>query len=499
MKDLIEQRSLPASPRSFGFFIDGQWHDGGKRQRNLRQSPGYGVDVTEITLCDADDVNAAVRAARRSFDTGSWSRVASSERGRVLLAIADGIRARLDELAYWEVLETGKAITQARAEMSDAAGHYEYSAGVARTLRGDSFNNLGEDLFGVVTREPVGVVGLITPWNFPFIVLAERLPYILAAGNTVVLKPSEMTSATSLILADIVTAAGLPAGTYNVITGLGDPVGETMTRHSGIDMISFTGSSRVGERVMVAAASNFKKVSLELGGKNPQVVFADADLDDAADGVAFGLCFNAGQCCVSGSRLIVEASVVDAFQARLVEKLSRVRTGDCLDPLTQLGAIVSDAHRDKILGYIQSGVKDGARLACGGDALVIGAGRYIAPTLLTEVRADMSIARDEIFGPVLSMFTFDTFEKAMQMANDTPFGLAASIWTKNIDKGIRAMRSIQAGRAWVNTTIAGGPEQAIGGFKQSGLGRETGVQGVEEYTELKSVHIALGKRRHWVD
>lgn len=272
-----------------------------------------------------------------------------------------------------------------------------------------------------------------------------------------------------------------------------------MTRHSGIDMISFTGSSRVGERVMVAAASNFKKVSLELGGKNPQVVFADADLDDAADGVAFGLCFNAGQCCVSGSRLIVEASVADAFQAKLVEKLSRVRTGDCLDPQTQLGAIVSDAHRDKILGYVQSGVKDGARIACGGDALVIGAGRYIAPTLLTEVRADMSIARDEIFGPVLSMFTFDTFDEAMQMANDTPFGLAASIWTKNIDKGIRAMRSIQAGRTWVNTTIAGGPEQAIGGFKQSGLGRETGVQGVEEYTELKSVHIALGKRCHWVD
>jgi acyl-CoA reductase-like NAD-dependent aldehyde dehydrogenase len=271
-----------------------------------------------------------------------------------------------------------------------------------------------------------------------------------------------------------------------------------MSEHPGIDMISFTGSSRVGAKVLAAAASNFKKVGLELGGKNPQVVFADADLEDAADGVTFGLCFNAGQCCVSGSRLIVEASVAKRFEALLVEKFARVRTGDCLDPGTQLGAIVSDQHRDKILGYVQLGQQEGARLVCGGGSLAVAGGRFIAPTLLAEVHNSMQVARDEIFGPVLSMMTFDTFEEAIELANDTPYGLAASIWTKDIDKGIRAMRAVQAGRVWVNTTIAGGPELPIGGFKGSGIGRETGVLGIEEYTEVKSTHITLGKRRHWI-
>lgn len=499
MKHLIEQRVLPPEPRRFGFFIGGEWIDGGSRQRSLRESPGYGIPVTDIALGLAADVDQAVAAARAAFKSGTWSRAASSRRGEVLLAIANGIRARLDELAYWEVLESGKAVTQARAEMKDAAAHYEYAAGVARTLRGDSFNNLGEDLFGVVTREPVGVVGLITPWNFPFIVLAERLPYILAAGNTVVLKPSELTSATSLILGEIVTEAGLPAGTYNVVTGLGNPVGQALSEHVDVDMISFTGSSRVGELVMMAAAKNFKKVSLELGGKNPQIVFADADLDDAADGVAFGLCFNAGQCCVSGSRLIVERSVAAAFQERLLAKLERVRRGENFDPRAQLGAIVSDAHRDKILGYVQSGRDEGATVICGGEQMATERGRFIAPTVVTNVTPAMRIAREEIFGPVLSVFTFETVEEAIALANDSPFGLAASIWSKNIDRAIQSFRGVQAGRVWVNTTIAGGPEQAIGGFKQSGLGRETGVQGVEEYTELKSVHVAVGKRSHWVE
>jgi betaine-aldehyde dehydrogenase len=498
MNDAANIRALPKCVREFGFYIGGEWRDPGERERSLRHSPGYGVPVTQITLCDVTDLDAAVDAARGAFQSRKWSGASGAERATVMLAIARGIRERLEELAYWETLETGKAISQARAEMEGAADHYEYGAGVARTLHGDSFNNLGDDMFGVVTREPVGVVGVITPWNFPFIVLAERLPYILAAGNSVVIKPSELTSATTLILAEIVAASGLPKGVYNVVTGLGETVGQAMAEHPGIDMISFTGSSRVGEKVMVAAARNFKKVALELGGKNPQIVFADADLEDAADGVVFGLCFNAGQCCVSGSRLIVEKSIAERFEAMLVEKFSRVRTGECLDPATQFGAIVSEAHQQKILGYIRSGQEEGARLVCGGGALAIGDGRYVAPTLLADVKNSMQVARDEIFGPVLSMITFEGFDEALQLANDSPYGLAASVWTKDIDKGIRAMRGVQAGRTWVNTTIAGGPEQAIGGFKQSGLGRETGVLGVEEYTEVKSVHIALGKRKHWV-
>ncbi|WP_336802127.1 aldehyde dehydrogenase family protein [Kaistia sp. MMO-174] len=499
MNHVAKFTGLPEGVREFGFYVGGSWHAAGDRPQSVRSSPGHGVPVTRIALCDVADLDVAIEVARAAFRSRAWSGASGAERATILLAIASGIRARLDELAYWETLETGKPITQSRAEMADAAGHYEYAAGVSRTLHGDSFNNLGDDMFGVVTREPVGVVGVITPWNFPFIVLAERLPYILAAGNSVVIKPSELTSATTLILAEIVAESGLPAGIYNVVTGLGESIGQAMAEHPGIDMISFTGSSRVGEKVMVAAARNFKKVALELGGKNPQIVFADADLEDAADGVVFGLCHNAGQCCVSGSRLIVEEKIAERFEALLVEKFSRVRTGDCLDPATQFGAIVSDAHLQKILGYIRSGQEEGARLVCGGGELAIGNGRYVAPTLLADVKNSMQVARDEIFGPVLSLITFQDFDEALELANDSPYGLAASIWTKDIDKGIRAMRGVQAGRTWVNTTIAGGPEQAIGGFKQSGLGRETGVLGVEEYTEVKSVHIALGKRKHWVE
>ncbi len=491
-------RGVPAMPRDFGFHVAGTWREPAGRPMLARESPGYGVPVTRVTLCTRADVDEAVAVAREAFAKKTWSGIAGRDRAAVLLRVARGIRARVEELAYWETLETGKPISQSLSEMHGAAGHYEYAAGVAQTLRGDAFNNLGEDMFGVVTREPVGVVGLITPWNFPFIVLSERIPYILASGNSVVVKPSEMTSATTLLVADILNEAGLPNGVYNVVTGLGPEVGQAITEHRGIDMVSFTGSTRVGGSVLAASTKNFKKVSLELGGKNPQIVFADADLEDAADGIAYGLCFNAGQCCVSGSRLIVEALVADEFRRLVEEKFGRVRTGECLAAETQLGAIVSEQHCNKILNYIRLGLEAGAEVACGGGMLDIAGGRFIAPTLLTGVRNDMQVARDEIFGPVLCMMTFSAEDEALRLANDTSYGLAASIWTKNIDKAIRLMRGVQAGRTWVNTTISGGPELPFGGFKQSGIGREGGVIGVEEYTEVKSIHIAVGKRKPWI-
>ena len=491
-------RGIPAAPRDFGFHIGGVARPTGGRAMLTREAPGYGVPVSRVTLCTRADVDEAAAAARAAFRSGSWSRISGAERGAVLLRMAAAIRAAAEELAYWETLETGKPISQSLAEMNDAAGHYEYAAGVAQTLHGDAFNNLGEAMFGLVTRQPVGVVGLITPWNFPFIVLAERIPYILASGNSLVVKPSELTSATTLMAAELFEAAGLPDGVYNVVTGTGPEVGQAISEHPGIDMVSFTGSTRVGGEVLRAAAATFKKVGLELGGKNPQVVFADADLDDAADGVAFGLCFNAGQCCVSGSRLIVEASVADAFRDKLVEKLARVKTGECLDPTTQLGAIVSAQHGEKILSYVELARDSGAVVACGGGMLDIAGGRFIAPTLITGVANDMRVAREEIFGPVLCMMTFASEAEALELANDSPYGLAASIWTKDIDKAVRMMRGVEAGRTWVNTTIAGGPGQPLGGFKQSGIGREGGVLGVEEYTEVKSIHIAVGKRTPWV-
>jgi acyl-CoA reductase-like NAD-dependent aldehyde dehydrogenase len=300
------------------------------------------------------------------------------------------------------------------------------------------------------------------------------------------------------MFADILAAAGLPNGVYNVVTGLGPEVGETLSHHPDVDMISFTGSTAVGERVLEASMSNFKKVGLELGGKNPQIVFADANLDDAADGIVFGMCFNAGQCCVSGSRLIVEESVANALKSKILDKLSGVKLGDPLDPDTQMGAIVSPQHFSKILGYVKAGIADGAKLECGGTSESISGGEFIAPTVFSNVETEMAIAKDEIFGPVLSILTFKTVEEAVKIALDTEYGLAASVWSKNIDKAIGTIRKMRAGRCWINTTIVGGPEQPMGGFKRSGNGRECGMMGVEEYMETKSIHIAIGDREHWV-
>ncbi len=490
-------RTLPINIRENDFFINGAWIKRGNRECLKRVSPGHGVVVSSVTLCTATDVDSAVSAARQAFEK-VWCETPGAERGSILIKAARGIRDRLDEMAYWETLETGKPISQSKAEICAAADHYEAAAGMARVVSGQTHNTYGEGMIGLVTKQPIGVVGLITPWNFPFIVLAERLPFILAAGCTVVLKPSEMTSTTSLIFSDILNDAGLPNGVYNVVTGSGSVVGDAMTKHLDIDMISFTGSTAVGELVLEASKSNLKKVGLELGGKNPQVVFADANLKDAIDGVAFGLCFNAGQCCVSGSRLIIEASVAEEFKANLIEKLSRVKIGDPLDPETEMGAIVSPQHFKKILGYIKKGQTEGAKLDAGGRTTSASGGEFIEPTVFSGVTRHMAIAQDEIFGPVVSIMTFDTMEEAISMALDTDYGLAASVWSKNIDKALGVIRKMRAGRCWINTTIVGGPEQPMGGFKRSGNGRECGLMGVEEYMETKSIHIALGDRKHWI-
>ncbi len=413
--------------------------------------------------------------------------------------MAEILRTRRDELAYWETLENGKPIAQARGEIDHCIACFEVGAGAARLLHGDSFNSLGDGLFGMVLREPIGVVGLITPWNFPFLILCERVPFILASGCTMVVKPSEVTSATTLILAEVLAEAGLPDGVYNVITGSGRTIGQAMSEHPDIDMLSFTGSTAVGRSCVHAAAdSNFKKLGLELGGKNPIIVFADSDLEDAADGAAFGISFNTGQCCVSSSRLIVERSVAREFEALLAEKMKRIRVGDPLDETTQVGAITTEAQNTTILDYIAKGKTEGAELVTGGNAIDLGRGQYIAPTLFSGVSREMAIARDEIFGPVLCSMTFDTVEQAVELANDTVYGLAASVWTKNIDKALTVTRRVRAGRFWVNTMMAGGPEMPLGGFKQSGWGREAGMYGVEEYTQVKSVHVEIGKRTHWI-
>ncbi|GAL99258.1 aldehyde/L-sorbosone dehydrogenase [Acetobacter tropicalis NRIC 0312] len=463
-----------------------------------RYSPAHGVLVTKTTGGTEKDVNEAVAVARKAFENRSWAGLSGQQRADVLLKAANLIRDRAEELAVLETLETGKPITQSRGEIQASAGIYEYAAGAARMLHGDSFNNLGDNVFGLVTREPIGVVGLITPWNFPFFILSERLPFILASGCTVVAKPSDLTSATTLIMAEILTQAGLPDGVFNVVTGAGSVVGEVLSHHPDIDMLSFTGSTSVGKRVLAASAGNFKKLSLELGGKNPHVVFADARLEEAVDGVIFGFCFNAGQCCVGGSRLLVEKSIQAEFEHLLVEKLGRLRVGDPLDPETQVGAIVSDKQHETICDYIERGTKQGARLLTQGSVSTTVKGLFVQPTIFSDVTSEMDIATDEIFGPVLSILPFETVNEAITIANTTIYGLSATIWTQNLSHAMDAVRGIRAGRVWVNTTISGGPELPAGGFKQSGIGRETGIYGVEEYTEIKATHIAFGPRTPWV-
>jgi acyl-CoA reductase-like NAD-dependent aldehyde dehydrogenase len=489
--------SLPQAPREFGFWLDGAWEGG--RPLFERASPGHGVAVTRVPKCTVADLDAAVAAARRAFEDRSWAGLSGADRAGVLLRTAEILRRRRDEIAYWEVLENGKPIAQARGEIDHCIACFEVGAGAARLLHGDSFNSLGDGLFGMVLREPVGVVGLITPWNFPFLILCERVPFILASGCTMVVKPSEVTSATTLILGEILAEAGLPKGVYNVVTGSGRTIGQALTEHPDVDMLSFTGSTGVGRSVVHAAAdSNFKKLGLELGGKNPIIVFADADLEDAADGAAFGISFNTGQCCVSSSRLIVDRRVAAEFEAILTEKMKKIVVGDPLDEATQVGAITTDAQNETILSYIAKGKAEGAKVLTGGDAMDMGRGSYIAPTLFSGVTPDMAIARDEIFGPVLSSFAFDTVDEAIRLANDTVYGLAASVWSKNIDTALTVSRRVRAGRFWVNCIMAGGPEMPLGGFKQSGWGREAGVYGVEEYTQVKSVHVEIGKRSHWI-
>ncbi|KRD63528.1 MULTISPECIES: aldehyde dehydrogenase family protein [unclassified Ensifer] len=487
----------PTAARSFGFFVDGQWKEG--TDHFERTSPGHGTPVTRTVRCTVDDLNAAVAAARHAFEDRRWSGLSGAARAGVLLRVAEILRRRRDEIAYWETLENGKPISQARGEIDHCIACFEVGAGAARLLHGDSFNSLGDDLFGMVLREPIGVIGLITPWNFPFLILCERVPFILASGCTMVVKPSEVTSVTTLLLAEVLAEAGLPAGVYNVVTGSGRSIGQALAEHPDVDMLSFTGSTAVGRSCVHAAAdSNFKKLGLELGGKNPIIVFADSDLEDAADGAAFGISFNTGQCCVSSSRLIVERSVAAQFEKLLVEKMAKIRVGDPLDDGTQVGAITTDAQNATILDYIAKGKAAGAKLLTGGEPIDLGRGQYIAPTLFSGVSRDMAIARDEIFGPVLCSMHFDTVEEAIQLANDTVYGLAASVWTKNIDKALTVTRKVRAGRFWVNTIMAGGPEMPLGGFKQSGWGREAGMYGVEEYTQVKSVHVEIGKRSHWI-
>lgn len=494
-------QKLPADISHARHFIDGSWRDSLDDATSERRSPSHGVVVSKAAKGGKQEVEAAIAAARRALDGGSWSRASGKTRATVLLKAADIIADNVERMALIETLETGKPITQAREEISGAADLWRYAAALARTMHGDSHNSLGPEMLGVVLKEPIGVVSIITPWNFPFWILSQKLPFALAAGCTCVIKPSELTPSTTVMMGEILAQAGLPQGVVNIVLGLGQPVGSLLASHPKVDMVTFTGSTAVGRSIAATASTTLKKVTLELGGKNPQVVFPDADLENAADAVTFGIYFNAGECCNSGSRVIVHESIAKAFTNRVVELSRRVVFGDPLDPRTQVGAIVTPDHLQKIDAYVREARQGGARVELGGGTLSIDglSGEFYQPTVISGVTPDMRIAREEVFGPVLSVLTFRDQEEAIRLANDAAYGLSAGVWSENVHTCLEFARSVQAGTIWTNTWMDGFPELTFGGMKQSGLGREIGIYGLDEFLEVKTLAMRVGRTRApWV-
>ena len=493
--------TLPAEPAEVRHLIAGEWRASADGATFDRRSPAHGVVVTRAAKGGVAETEAAIAAARQAFDDGRWSELSGKERATLLLRVADLIDRDRERIARVETLEAGKPIAQSRAEIEGAADLWRYAATLARTLSGDSHNSLGRDILGVVLKEPIGVAAIICPWNFPFLIVSQKLPFALAAGCAAVVKPSEMTPSTTVILGELLMEAGLPAGVCNIVLGFGDPVGALMTTDPRVDMVTFTGSTGVGKAIVAAAAPTLKKVSLELGGKNPQVIFPDADLDGAVDAIVFGIYFNAGECCNSGSRIIVHEDVAEEVTARVVALSRKVAFGDPLNEATKVGAIVSPEHQAKIDGYVKGAVAAGATVRLGGAALDVPGlgGQFYQPTVVAGVTPDMAIAREEVFGPVLSVLTFRTMEEAVSLTNAASYGLSAGVWSENVHTCLAFARAARAGTVWTNTWMDGFAELPFGGVKESGQGRELGRYGLEEFLEVKTVQMRIGRTRTpWV-
>jgi betaine-aldehyde dehydrogenase len=487
---------LARPPYKGRLLIDGAWADAADGATIERRSPAHDKVVAVYAQAGVADAERAIAAARRAFDEGTWPQMKGAERAQLLRKVADGILERKHELALLESLENGKPVSQSLAEVEGAADLWQYAATLARNLHGDSYNTLGENTLGVVLRDPIGVVSIITPWNFPFLIVSQKLPFALAAGCTTVVKPAEVTSGTTVMLGEILQAAGMPAGAVNILVGRGSVIGDVLVAHPDVDMLSFTGSTGVGKQAVAKTAQTLKKVSMELGGKNPQIVFPDCDWDAAVDAAVYGIYFNAGQCCNSGSRILVHESIADKFAAEVIERSKRVKVGDPLVEGVQVGAITTDKQLETILSYIEGARQSGAKVALGGSRMDT-RGLYIEPTVVTGVTPDMAIAKEEVFGPVLSVLTFKTLDEAIAIANSTLYGLSAAVWSKDFTTCLTAARRIKAGTVWVNTFLEGHAELPFGGYRESGIGRELGRLATDDYTETKTLHMHLGERTSW--
>ncbi len=483
--------------RIYQHWIDGAEQAPANGQYIARRSPAHGGLLAEFAAGNEQDVDRAVQVAHGLHTAGSWSGLPASERAKLLNKWAELIERDAERLARIEAEEVGKPIVYARGEVLWAAELTRFAASLAWQIPGEAHSHVGENRLGLVTREARGVVGLIVPWNFPLVCLFQKLPYAIAAGCPVVIKPSELTSGTALEVARLAAEAGLPDGLINVVTGTGPVVGERLTRHPRVSMVSFTGSTRVGKQIAASAAQDLTRVALELGGKAANLVFADADLEAALDGVLFGVILNQGEECVAGTRLLIEESVADEFVARLVERAKKVVVGLPLDAKAQIGALIHEEHLASVLNYIRIGQEEGATLVYGGKRLSDGElanGYFVGPTIFCNVKPEQRIFREEIFAPVLAVTTFKTVDEAVVLANDTDYGLGNGVWSKDLDKALGVARRLQSGTVFVNTYLETSVQMPFGGYKQSGYGRENGVDGLLEFMEVKSTFIRMGER-----
>ncbi|MDO9713274.1 aldehyde dehydrogenase family protein [Paracraurococcus lichenis] len=489
-------RSSPVHPFLDGkpkrMLIDGKWLEAASGKTFETINPATGEVLARVAEGDAEDVDRAVEAARRAFN-GPWSRAKPFERQSLLLKLADLVERHFDELAALDTLDMGAPISRTRGSRLRALGMLRYYAGQAVSIHGETIeNSLPGEYASFTLKEPVGVVGAIIPWNGPLTATIWKIGPALATGCTVVLKPAEEAPLTPLRLAELCQEAGVPPGVVNVVPGYGETAGAALAAHRGVDKVAFTGSHLTGQKIIQASAGNLKRVSLELGGKSPDVVFADADLDAAVPGAGMAVFANSGQICSAGTRLFVERKIYEEFAARVAAYGKSLRVGDGLDPNTQVGPLVSAEQLDRVTGYLAIGRQEGARPLSGGERLTEGdmaRGYFVPPTVFADVRDDMRIAQEEIFGPVISAIPFDDIEEVITRANATSFGLGSGLWTRDVSKAHKLARAIRAGSVWINCYQAMDPAVPFGGYKMSGYGRESGKQHVEEYLNVKSVWI----------